>query len=324
MISYGSMVVNSRENRILWVNSACKDVRVVQLPSKMFWIPEDFVEHFPKMKTLISPDIEALSENYTIIAKSDTIYVIDAGSWQWHSPYCKTVEHLVASPYWEDAHIRNIKSHFPDLKSVSVIAENQSESSSPFVSICGALCHKEEKSIMLIPPRMVAETDTLSISQQFVEYLPADFFIQFPQLKHVDIETEDGNRNIEVKENKLYYKSKLVAEVPCTIIKNTYKILEGHPEFPGGLAELMRYLQKNIKYPTVCKEQGIQGRVIVEFVVDSDGSIVDPTVIKPVNPYLDKEALRVVKAMPKWKPGIQRDEPIRVSFTLPITFRLGY
>ncbi len=324
VISYGSMVVNRRENRILWVNSACKDVKVVQLPPKMFRIPEDFVTHFPKMETLISPDIETLSENYTIIAKSDTIYAIGADSWQWHSPYCKAVEHLVASSYWEEAHIRNIKSHFPNLRSVGVVTEIQSKSPSPFVSICGALCHKEEKSIILIPPRMVAETDTLSISQQLVEYLPADFFIQFPQLKHIDIETEKGNRDIEVKEDKLYYKSNLVAEVPCTIKKNTYKILVGQPEFPGGLTELMKYLQKNIKYPTVCKEQGIQGRVIVQFVVNLDGSIVEPQVVKPVNPYLDKEALRVVNAMPKWKPGIQRDEPIRTSFTLPITFRLGY
>jgi len=89
------------------------------------------------------------------------------------------------------------------------------------------------------------------------------------------------------------------------------------------MAELMKFLQKNIKYPTICQEQGIQGRVIVQFVVNTDGSIVDAQVIKPVNPYLDKEALRVVGTMPKWKPGEQRGKKVRVRFTLPVTFRLS-
>ena len=68
---------------------------------------------------------------------------------------------------------------------------------------------------------------------------------------------------------------------------------------------------------------GIQGRVIVQFVINADGSIVDPQVIKPVNPYLDKEALRVVSTMPKWKPGEQDGKKVRVRFTLPVTFRLS-
>ena len=101
-----------------------------------------------------------------------------------------------------------------------------------------------------------------------------------------------------------------------------FQVVETQPEFPGGMAELMKYLQKNIRYPKVCKEQGLQGRVIVQFVVNADSTITDVNVVKPVNPYLDQEALRVVKAMPKWKPGKQRGEPVRVRFTLPVTFRL--
>ena len=88
------------------------------------------------------------------------------------------------------------------------------------------------------------------------------------------------------------------------------------------MAELMKYLQKNIRYPQICKERRVQGRVIVQFVVNADSTITDVNVVKPVNPYLDQEALRVVKAMPKWKPGEQRGEPVRVRFTLPVTFRL--
>lgn len=101
-----------------------------------------------------------------------------------------------------------------------------------------------------------------------------------------------------------------------------FQVVETQPEFPGGMAELMKYLQKNIRYPQICKEQRVQGRVIVQFVVNADSTITDVNVVKPVNPYLDQEALRVVKAMPKWKPGEQRGEPVRVRFTLPVTFRL--
>ena len=101
-----------------------------------------------------------------------------------------------------------------------------------------------------------------------------------------------------------------------------FQVVETQPEFPGGMAELMKYLQKNLSYPKVCKEQGLQGRVIVQFVVNTDSTISDVNVIKPVNPYLDQEAVRVVKAMPKWNPGKQRGEPVRVRFTLPVTFRL--
>ena len=101
-----------------------------------------------------------------------------------------------------------------------------------------------------------------------------------------------------------------------------FQVVETQPEFPGGMAELMKYLQKNIRYPKVCKEQRVQGRVIVQFVVNADSTITDVNVVKPVNPYLDQEAVRVVKAMPKWKPGEQRGEPVRVRFTLPVTFRL--
>ena len=101
-----------------------------------------------------------------------------------------------------------------------------------------------------------------------------------------------------------------------------FQVVETEPEFPGGIAELMKYLEKNLRYPQICKEQGVQGRVIVQFVVNTDSTITDVDVIKPVNPHLDEEAVRVVKAMPKWNPGKQRGEPVRVRFFLPVTFRL--
>ena len=94
------------------------------------------------------------------------------------------------------------------------------------------------------------------------------------------------------------------------------------PSFPGGQKALMEFMGKNIKYPTVSQETGVQGKVIVQFVVDKDGSIINPTVVRSIDPYLDKEALRVIKSMPKWKPGMQRGKAVRVKYTVPVTFKL--
>lgn len=101
-----------------------------------------------------------------------------------------------------------------------------------------------------------------------------------------------------------------------------YVVVESQPEFPGGNAALMKWLSDNIKYPVVAQENGIQGRIIVNFIVEKDGSLSDVQVARGVDPALDKEAVRVVEAMPKWKPGVQRGERVRVSYTLPVVFRL--
>ena len=101
-----------------------------------------------------------------------------------------------------------------------------------------------------------------------------------------------------------------------------YQVCEEMPEFPGGMAECMKYLSKNINYPEDCKKEGVQGRVIVQFVVDKDGSIKDPTIARGVHPSLDKEALRVLSSMPNWKPGKQKGEAVKVRYTIPVMFRL--
>ena len=101
-----------------------------------------------------------------------------------------------------------------------------------------------------------------------------------------------------------------------------FEVVEQNPQFPGGDAALMAWLTKNLKYPSVAQENGIQGRVMVSFVVNKDGSIVDPKIIRSVDPSLDKEAIRVVSAMPKWTPGRQRGKTVRVKYSLPVTFRL--
>lgn len=104
--------------------------------------------------------------------------------------------------------------------------------------------------------------------------------------------------------------------------QTVFQVVEKMPEFPGGMAACLKFVSNNIKYPTISQENGVQGKVIVQFVVNKDGSIVDPVVVRSVDPYLDKEALRVISMMPKWSPCMQRGKPVRVKYTVPVTFRL--
>jgi len=99
-------------------------------------------------------------------------------------------------------------------------------------------------------------------------------------------------------------------------------IVEDMPEFPGGEAALRAYIANSIKYPVIAQENGIQGKVYVTFVVGKDGSVSNATIARGVDPSIDKEALRVVNSLPKWKPGKQRGKAVNVSYTVPINFVL--
>ena len=101
-----------------------------------------------------------------------------------------------------------------------------------------------------------------------------------------------------------------------------FDIVEQQPLFPGGPAALMKYLSENTKYPVVAQENGVQGRVTVQVVVEKDGSISDVHVLRGVDPSLDKEAVRVVKSMPRWTPGKQNGITVRVNYRVPVLFRL--
>ena len=101
-----------------------------------------------------------------------------------------------------------------------------------------------------------------------------------------------------------------------------FEVVEQKPSFPGGDGALMSWLSQNIKYPSIAAEIGVQGRVIVQFVVEKDGSITDVKIAKSVDPSLDKEAARVIKSMPHWIAGRQNGSPVRVRFTVPVTFKL--
>lgn len=101
-----------------------------------------------------------------------------------------------------------------------------------------------------------------------------------------------------------------------------FDVVEQMPSFPGGDGALMEFLSKNIKYPVVAQENAVQGRVVISFVVERDGSITDVKVARSVDPSLDKEAVRVVKSMPNWIPGKQNGSSVRVKYNVPVSFRL--
>lgn len=102
--------------------------------------------------------------------------------------------------------------------------------------------------------------------------------------------------------------------------QQVFDVVEQMPEYPGGIQALFEYLQQNVKYPEDAKKQKIEGRVIATFVVETDGSINNVEVAKPAFPSLDAEAVRVLSAMPKWKPGMQSGKAVRVKYTVPINF----
>ena len=104
--------------------------------------------------------------------------------------------------------------------------------------------------------------------------------------------------------------------------EKVFDMVEQMPQFPGGQAEMMQFISKNMKYPTIAQENGTQGRVTCQFVVGADGKVRDVKVLRGVDPYLDKEAVRVISSMPKWKPGVQNGKKVRVKYTVPVMFRL--
>ena len=179
------------------------------------------------------------------------------------------------------------------------------------------------------PVEIKFEEDMVPITQQ--EQKPTPPPPQAPSAEEV-LKIVENDANIEETEVATSEDKgeavQVVSTGPAVVVeevveeKQIFQVVEEMPSFPGGDAECMRFLNKNIKYPTIAQENGIQGRVILQFVVNKDGSIVDVVVARSVDPYLDKEAVRVVNMMPKWKPGKQRGKPVRVKFTLPVTFRL--
>jgi protein TonB len=130
------------------------------------------------------------------------------------------------------------------------------------------------------------------------------------------VETTVNKEAVEVVEQKQEEVETEVKE------EEVFVVVEEMPEFPGGVVALRTYLAQAVKYPVIAQENGIQGKVYVNFVVNKDGSVSNAKIARGVDPSLDAEALRVVSTLPKWKPGKQRGAPVRVSYTVPINFQL--
>lgn len=155
------------------------------------------------------------------------------------------------------------------------------------------------------PPPVVQEVEVLNVVEDDV------------QTESIEINTED-DKDVEVV---------IAAPVEAPVEEEeeevVFVVVETMPEFPGGQQALFKYLSENVKYPVIAQENGIQGRVICQFTVNKDGAIVDVEVVRSGgDASLDKEAVRVIKSMPKWKPGKQRGKAVRVKYTVPVNFRL--
>lgn len=171
----------------------------------------------------------------------------------------------------------------------------------------------------------VVEEEMVEITKQEQKPQPVEVPKQTTQIQVVedDVEVDDVEINAEVDQNEVI-EEYVAPEVEDEEVEEQeiFQIVEEMPDFPGGTAKLVEYLQKNIKYPQMARESGIQGRVFVNFVVEPDGHVSNVKIMRSLGGGCDEEAMRVVKAMPKWKPGKQRGKAVRVSYILPVVFKL--
>lgn len=154
---------------------------------------------------------------------------------------------------------------------------------------------------------------------------PVELPKQTTQLEIVqdDVEVEDIEINADVQQTEVIeeYVAPVIEEEEV-VEQEIFQIVEEMPEYPGGEKKLLEYVGKSVKYPQIARESGIQGRVFVNFVIEPDGSVSNVKVLRGIGGGCDEEAMRVIKAMPKWKPGKQRGKAVRVSYTLPVNFKL--
>lgn len=191
---------------------------------------------------------------------------------------------------------------------------------------------EEEEQFQMPEPEEVVAPEEVANQQRVTELLIVedDKLEEDKQVKNTEevLENEAAAGALDITEgtndlNKTIIKDEVIAE-PKVEEEQPMNIamVEQKPEFPGGEAAMYKYLGDNIVYPSAASEEGIQGRVVVEFVVGKDGSITNVKVARPRHPALDKEAVRVIKSMPKWIPGRNNGQPVKVTYTLPVTFKL--
>ena len=185
---------------------------------------------------------------------------------------------------------------------------------------------KREIDPSLLRQTEIVEEEMVEITKQEEQKpQPVEVPKQTTQLEIVqdDVEVEDIDINAEVDQQEVI-EEYVPVEVEEEEVQEQeiFQIVEEMPSYPGGEQKLMEFVAKNIKYPQIARETGIQGRVFVGFVVEPDGSVSNVKVLRGIGGGCDEEAMRVVKSMPKWKPGKQRGKAVRVSYMLPVNFKL--
>ena len=189
---------------------------------------------------------------------------------------------------------------------------------------------KQQKKVKLEQPEKVVERVKSSVKFTAPVIKKDDEVKPEDELKTQDelMSTKTAIGALDVKGNDdangevLKLKEAVAQPEPKPEVEKVFDVVEQMPSFPGGPSALMEWLSNNVKYPVVAQENGVQGRVVVSFVVERDGSITDVKVVRGVDPSLDKEASRVVKAMPRWIPGKQNGSAVRVKYNVPVAFRL--
>ncbi len=193
---------------------------------------------------------------------------------------------------------------------------------------------EEEETFELPPePEEIITPEEVANEQQVTAILVTedDKYEEDKQVKNQDEVMENASMigSVDVTEgvedlNKTRIIDQVIVEEKPVVEDEVYNIamVEQQPEFPGGAQAMYKWLSDHINYPPVAAEEGVQGKVIVEFVVSKTGAIENAKVLRGRHPALDKEALRVVKAMPKWNPGRNNGNAVKVTYTLPVTFKL--
>lgn len=189
---------------------------------------------------------------------------------------------------------------------------------------------KQQKKVKLEQPEKVVERVKSSVKFTAPVIKKDDEVKPEDELKTQDelMSTKTAIGALDVKGNDdaggevLKLKEAVAQPEPKPEVEKVFDVVEQMPSFPGGPSALMEWLSNNVKYPVVAQENGVQGRVVVSFVVERDGSITDVKVVRGVDPSLDKEASRVVRAMPRWIPGKQNGSAVRVKYNVPVAFRL--
>ncbi len=189
---------------------------------------------------------------------------------------------------------------------------------------------KQQKKVQLEQPEKVVERVKSSVKFTAPVIKNDDEVKPEDELKTQDelMSTKTAIGALDVKGNDdangevLKIKEAVAQPEPKPEVEKVFDVVEQMPSFPGGPSALMEWLSNNVKYPVVAQENGVQGRVVVSFVVERDGSITDVKVVRGVDPSLDKEASRVVRAMPRWIPGKQNGSAVRVKYNVPVAFRL--